>query len=75
MSRFIKRLGAVAVAAGLMAGTALAQDKPKELKIGIATSVRPRLRVSVCRRRLPAEMIAEDLNKKGGIGGVPVTPP
>ncbi|MGL5734231.1 MAG: ABC transporter substrate-binding protein [Beijerinckiaceae bacterium] len=73
MSRMIKRIGAAALAAAMLTGSALAQDKPKELKIGIATFLSGPASVFGVPAKAAAEMIAEDLNKKGGIGGVPVS--
>ena len=65
--------GAAALAASLLAVPALAQDKPKELKIGITTFLSGPASVFGVPAKAAAEMIAEDLNKKGGIGGVPVS--
>jgi branched-chain amino acid transport system substrate-binding protein len=65
--------GAAALAATLFAFPAQAQDKPKELKIGIATFLSGPASVFGVPAKAAAEMIAEDLNKKGGIGGVPVS--
>ncbi|WP_244609018.1 ABC transporter substrate-binding protein [Bradyrhizobium sp. SUTN9-2] len=65
-----------AVAAGLViatfTGNSLAQSKPSELKIGITTFLSGPASVFGVPAKAAAEMIAEDLNKKGGIGGVPV---
>ncbi|MCA1501510.1 MULTISPECIES: ABC transporter substrate-binding protein [unclassified Bradyrhizobium] len=65
-----------AVAAGLIVasftGPSLAQNKPSELKIGITTFLSGPASVFGVPAKAAAEMIAEDLNKKGGIGGVPV---
>jgi branched-chain amino acid transport system substrate-binding protein len=69
----IKMLGAAALAAMLLVGPANAQDKPKEIKIGIATFLSGPASVFGVPAKDAAEMIAEDINKKGGIGGVPVT--
>ncbi len=66
-------MGAVLGAAGLLTAPAFAQDKPKEIKIGIATFLSGPASVFGVPAKAAAEMIAEDLNKKGGIGGVPVT--
>ena len=65
-------MGAAALAATLFT-PALAQDKPKELKIGIATFLSGPASVFGVPSKAAAEMIAENLNKKGGIGGVPVS--
>ena len=45
----------------------------RELKIGITTFLSGPASVFGVPAKAAAEMIAEDLNKKGGIGGVPVT--
>ena len=50
-----------------------AQDKPKDIKIGITTFLSGPAAVFGEPSKAAAEMIAESLNKKGGIGGVPVT--
>lgn len=68
--RFLSFAAALAAFAGL---PALAQDKPKELKIGVATFLSGPASVFGVPAKAAAEMIAEDINKKGGIGGVPVT--
>jgi len=52
---------------------AQAQDKPKDIKIGITTFLSGPAAVFGEPSKAAAEMIAESLNKKGGIGGVPVT--
>ena len=72
MKTMMKRLGATALVTALLAGSALAQEKPKELKIGIATFLSGPASVFGVPAKAAAEMIAEDINKKGGIGGVPV---
>ena len=73
----LKRLGAAALgAAAFSAALALpvvAQDKPKELKVGIATFLSGPASVFGVPAKQAAEMIAEDINKKGGIGGVPLS--
>ena len=63
---------AVFAAAAMFAGAAHAQDKPSELKIAITTFLSGPASVFGVPGKAAAEMIAEDLNKKGGIGGVPV---
>ncbi|MBL8589321.1 MAG: ABC transporter substrate-binding protein [Methylobacteriaceae bacterium] len=68
--RFLSVAAALAAFAGL---PALAQDKPKELKIGVATFLSGPASVFGVPAKAAAEMIAEDINKKGGVGGVPVT--
>ena len=61
-----------AASTGLMAFGAYAQDKPAEIKIGNTTFLSGPASVFGVPSKAAAEMIAEDLNKKGGIGGVPV---
>lgn len=68
--RFLSFAAALAAFAGL---PAMAQDKPKEIKIGVATFLSGPASVFGVPAKAAAEMIAEDINKKGGIGGVPVT--
>ena len=71
MNGFLKHLAAAAGAA-LLALPAMAQDKPAQLKIGIATFLSGPASVFGVPAKAAAEMIAEDINKKGGVGGVPV---
>lgn len=68
----LKNFAAMAFATALALPT-LAQDKPKELKIGVATFLSGPASVFGVPAKQAAEMIAEDINKKGGIGGVPVS--
>src|ERR687883_1038603 len=63
---------AAAALAGMAAPPAAAQDKPTELKIAITTFLSGPASVFGVPGKNAAEMIAEDINKKGGIGGVPV---
>ncbi|MBK9083015.1 MAG: ABC transporter substrate-binding protein [Rhizobiales bacterium] len=65
-------LGAAALALALTAAPAFAQDKPAQIKIGITTFLSGPASVFGVPGKAAAEMIAEDINKKGGIGGVPV---
>jgi branched-chain amino acid transport system substrate-binding protein len=51
---------------------AWAQDKPAELKIGITTFTSGMASVFGVPARAAAEMLAENINKAGGIQGVPV---
>lgn len=73
MSMTRRTLGAAILAAPLLTAPASAQDRPKELKIGIATFLSGPASVFGVPAKHAAEMIAEDINKKGGIGGVPVS--
>ncbi len=63
---------AAAALAGMAALPAAAQDKPAELKIAITTFLSGPASVFGVPGKNAAEMIAEDINKKGGILGVPV---
>ncbi|HYZ34200.1 MAG TPA: ABC transporter substrate-binding protein [Crenalkalicoccus sp.] len=68
-------LGGIGLAAGsllLPGGTARAQGKPAELKIGITTFLSGPASVFGVPARAAAEMLVEELNRQGGIGGVPV---
>ena len=55
-----------------MTSAAFAADKPAELKIGITTFTSGPASVFGVPGKAAAEMIVDDWNKKGGIGGVPV---
>jgi branched-chain amino acid transport system substrate-binding protein len=72
MMKLMKMLCTAALSVMLLAYPAVAQDKPKEIKIGIATFLSGPASVFGVPAKDAAEMIAADLNKKGGIGGVPV---
>ena len=68
----LKAAVAAGIAIATLTGAALAQTKPQEIKIGITTFLSGPASVFGVPAKAAAEMIAEDLNKKGGIGGVPV---
>lgn len=51
---------------------ALAQDKPAELKIGISTLTSGAASVFGVPAKAAAELLIEDINAKGGIGGAKV---
>src|SRR4051812_42384051 len=68
----LKAAVAAGIAIATMTGVAFAQNKPQEIKIGITTFLSGPASVFGVPAKAAAEMIAEDLNKKGGIGGVPV---
>ena len=55
-----------------MASVGLAADKPNELKIGITTFTSGPASVFGVPGKASAELIVEEWNRKGGIGGVPV---
>lgn len=65
---------AIAAALAMSAGLAMAQDKPAELKIGITTFTSGAASVFGVPAKAAAELLIEDLNASGGIGGVKVTP-
>jgi len=60
------------IALALSVGMASAQDKPAELKIGITTFISGPASVFGVPGKAAAEMLIEDMNVKGGIGGVKV---
>src|SRR6202049_1880343 len=70
--QFLKIALASAATRVMLACPVLAQGKPTELKIGITTFLSGPASVFGVPGKAAAEMIAEDINKKGGIGGVPV---
>ncbi len=55
-------------------GGAAAQDKPAELKIGITTFLSGAASVFGVPGKAAAELLIDDINKAGGIGGVKLTP-
>lgn len=64
---------AAAFAAALALGSpALAAEKPAEIKVGITVFLSGPASVFGEPAKAAAEMIIEDMNKNGGIGGVPV---
>src|SRR4051812_7586670 len=67
-------LGAGAVSGSLMlaGGNALAQGKPAELKVGITTFISGAASVFGIPARQTAELLFEQINQAGGIGGVPL---
>lgn len=65
---------AAAVAFALGASGALAQDKPAELKIGITTFLSGPASVFGVPGKAAADLLIEELNAKGGIGGAKVVP-
>ena len=67
-----KRAAAAALIA-LGAGGVSAQDKPAELKIGISTFTSGAASVFGVPAKAAAELLIEQMNAKGGIGGVKVS--
>ena len=66
--KLLKTLAAVAVMA-LSSSLVPAQDKPAELKIGITTFISGAASVFGVPAKAAAELLIEDINAKGGIGG------
>lgn len=67
--RILKTLTASGVMA-LALGAAFAQEKPPELKIGIATFISGPASVFGVPAKAGAELLIDDINAHGGIGGV-----
>ena len=67
--KLLKTLAAVAVMS-LSASLVSAQDKPAELKIGITTFISGAASVFGVPAKAAAELLIEDINAKGGVGGV-----
>lgn len=67
-------LSALFASLALLQGGASAQDKPAELKIGITTFTSGAASVFGVPAKAAAEMLIEDMNKAGGIGGVKISP-
>jgi branched-chain amino acid transport system substrate-binding protein len=71
----VKALGAALACATLLAAApARAQDKPAELKIGISTFTSGAASVFGVPGKAAAELLIDEMNAKGGIGGVKVVP-
>ena len=69
LSIIAKALGVLALSSGL----ALAQDKPPELKIGISTFISGAASVFGVPAKAAAELLIDEMNAAGGIGGVKVS--
>jgi branched-chain amino acid transport system substrate-binding protein len=67
--KFLKTLTAIGVMV-LTAGAAFAQEKPAELKIGITTFISGAASVFGVPAKAAAELMIDDINAQGGIGGV-----
>src|SRR4051812_24351050 len=74
VSRRAAMLGAAATSGSLLlaGGNAGAQTKPTELRVGITTFLSGAASVFGVPAKQTAEMLFEEINKAGGIGGVPV---
>lgn len=70
--KMLQAAGAFALAAGVT--LAQAQDKPAELKIGITTFLSGAASVFGVPGKAAAEILIDDINAQGGIGGVKVVP-
>ena len=69
----VKALTALAIVLPLAAGPARAQDKPAELKIGISTFTSGAASVFGVPAKAAAELLIDEMNAAGGIGGVKIT--
>lgn len=69
----ILKLLKIAGALALASGSALAQEKPAELKIGITTFMSGPASVFGVPAKAAAEILIDDINAQGGIGGVKVS--
>ena len=69
----ILRLLKIAGALALASGSAFAQEKPAELKIGITTFLSGSASVFGVPAKAAAEILIDDINAQGGIGGVKVS--
>lgn len=67
-------LATALAALALSSGLALAQDKPAELKIGITTFTSGAASVFGVPGKAAAELLIDEMNAKGGIGGVKIAP-
>jgi branched-chain amino acid transport system substrate-binding protein len=76
VTRRAAMLGAAATSGTLLfaGGNAGAQQKPTELRVGITTFLSGSASVFGVPAKQAAEMLFEEVNKAGGIGGIPVRP-
>jgi branched-chain amino acid transport system substrate-binding protein len=74
VTRRAAMLGAAATSGSLLlaGGNAGAQTKPTELRVGITTFLSGAASVFGVPAKQTAEMLFEEINKAGGIGGIPV---
>ncbi len=70
--RSLRSTVSAAVLGTMLAGAAIAADKPAELNIGITTYSSGAASVFGVPARQAAELLATQLNERGGIDGVPV---
>lgn len=73
LSPLSQALAALALTAAALAPAA-AQDKPAELKVGITTFTSGAASVFGVPGKAAAELLIDEINAKGGIGGVKVVP-
>ena len=74
MNKMISQKITLLLSALMFSGVALAQQKPAELKVGITTFLSGPASVFGVPAKAAAEIMIDDLNAKGGIGGVKITP-
>jgi branched-chain amino acid transport system substrate-binding protein len=76
VSRRAVMLGAAATSGSLLfaGGHAGAQQKPSELRVGITTFLSGPASVFGVPARQAADLLFEEINRAGGIGGIPVRP-
>ena len=70
----LKAAGALALATTLAVPAARAQDKPAELKVGITTFLSGAASVFGVPGKAAADLLIEEMNAAGGIGGVKIAP-
>ncbi len=74
MNKMISQKIILLLGALIYSGLSLAQQKPAELKLGITTFLSGPASVFGVPAKAAAEIMIDDLNAKGGIGGVKITP-
>jgi len=74
MNKMISQKITLLLSALMFSGVALAQQKPAELRLGITTFLSGPASVFGVPAKAAAEIMIDDLNAKGGIGGVKITP-
>jgi branched-chain amino acid transport system substrate-binding protein len=74
MNKMISQKITLLLGALIYSGLSLAQQKPAELKLGITTFLSGPASVFGVPAKAAAEIMIDDLNAKGGIGGVKITP-
>jgi len=74
MNKMISQKITLLLSALMFSGVALAQQKPAELRLGITTFLSGPASGFGVPAKAAAEIMIDDLNAKGGIGGVKITP-